>query len=257
MNVGADARAGQGRATSTSPRFTTAGPGHPPPRRQGLRGDDRHRPRPDARRARDAVSAMIDLLAARHGMRAGRRLHALLRLRRPADQRDRRPAELGGLLLLPAGGLAIGGDARCRRVRQPSWAGSSYPRRRPARRSGAGTGGGLSWQTRRGARALEIRSARRAAPPAPRAWRRPGRAPALEPEHRLGRVGERQDVGRCRRVGRMASGPIADGEGVHVVGVLADRWRPAFVQTVHGGLGRLTCSRRGSRPCSGPASREA
>ena len=34
-----------------------AGPGHPPSRRQGLRGDHRHRPRPDERRARGAVAA--------------------------------------------------------------------------------------------------------------------------------------------------------------------------------------------------------
>ena len=45
--------------------------------------------------ARDAVSGMIDLLASalRHG--AGRRLHAVQRLRRPADQRDRRSCRTG------------------------------------------------------------------------------------------------------------------------------------------------------------------
>ena len=45
---------------------------------------------------------MIDLLGKQHGLSAGRRLHALLGLRRSPDQRDRRHAELGGVVLLPA-----------------------------------------------------------------------------------------------------------------------------------------------------------
>ena len=61
--------------------------------------------------ARDAVSAMIDLLA--HALRhaPGRGLHAVQRLRRPADQRDRRHAQLGGVALLPAPRPAVTGGA--------------------------------------------------------------------------------------------------------------------------------------------------
>jgi acetamidase/formamidase len=47
------------------PRFTTAGPVTPAFRREGLRGDDRHRPRPHAVGARAAVSGMVELLAKR------------------------------------------------------------------------------------------------------------------------------------------------------------------------------------------------
>ena len=61
--------------------------------------------------ARDAVSAMVDLLASRFGMRPGRRLHAVQRVRRPADQRDRRSAELGRVALLPAPRPAVIGEA--------------------------------------------------------------------------------------------------------------------------------------------------
>ena len=68
MNVVADARPGRRTRNLKTPRFTHARAGDPPSRRQGLRGDDRHRPRPDggAREARSA--SMIDLLAARHGL---------------------------------------------------------------------------------------------------------------------------------------------------------------------------------------------
>ena len=66
------------------PRFTHAGPGDPPSRRRGLRGDDRHRPRPDDRARATRSSGMIDLLAARERHEPGRGLHALLGRRRPA-----------------------------------------------------------------------------------------------------------------------------------------------------------------------------
>ena len=49
-----------------------------------------------------AVMGMVELLSKRHQDERGRRLHALLGRRRPADQRDRRYAELGRVLLFPA-----------------------------------------------------------------------------------------------------------------------------------------------------------
>ena len=61
--------------------------------------------------ARDAVSQMIDILGAHHGLSADRRLHALLGLRRPADQRDRRSAELGRVVLFPARGFRVSDDS--------------------------------------------------------------------------------------------------------------------------------------------------
>ena len=57
--------------------------------------------------ARDAVAGMIDLLAARHGMSPVDAYMLCSRLRRPADQRDRRHAELGGLVLFSAHRLRV------------------------------------------------------------------------------------------------------------------------------------------------------
>ena len=57
--------------------------------------------------ARMAVSEMVELLSRRYGYSADRRLHAVQRLRRPAHQLDRRRAELGRLVLLPAGGAGV------------------------------------------------------------------------------------------------------------------------------------------------------
>ena len=61
--------------------------------------------------ARDAVSGMIDLLAAREKHEPGRGLHALLGRRRPAHLLHRRRAELGRLALHAAGRLRVS-DAR-------------------------------------------------------------------------------------------------------------------------------------------------
>ena len=61
--------------------------------------------------ARDAVSAMIDLLSVALRHAPGRGLHAVQRLRRPADQRDRRHAQLGRVALLPAPRPAVTGGA--------------------------------------------------------------------------------------------------------------------------------------------------
>ena len=65
-------------ANLKTPRFTTPGPGDPASRRQGLRGDDRHRAGPDDG-ARDAVAGMIDLLCAQQRHGGGRCLHARAR----------------------------------------------------------------------------------------------------------------------------------------------------------------------------------
>ena len=59
--------------------------------------------------ARMAVSEMVELLSRRYNYCADRRLHAVQRLRGPADQLDRRRAELGGVVLLSARGAGIGG----------------------------------------------------------------------------------------------------------------------------------------------------
>ena len=93
-------------ANLKSPRFTTPGPGQPPSRRRRLRGDDRRRPRSDDRRARGGV-AHDRPPRGRARPEPGRRLHAAFRLRRSAHQRDRRPAELGRVLLLPAHRLLV------------------------------------------------------------------------------------------------------------------------------------------------------
>ena len=83
-----------------SPRYVTQGPVTDHFDKQGLRGDDRHRPGPDGRcahgRLRDGRAALQALR-----LRAGGRLHALQRLRRPAHQLDRRRAELGRLVHFP------------------------------------------------------------------------------------------------------------------------------------------------------------
>ena len=52
--------------------------------------------------ARQAVAQMVDLLGRPLRARPGRRLHAGFGVRRSAHQRDRRHAELGGVVLLPA-----------------------------------------------------------------------------------------------------------------------------------------------------------
>ena len=54
---GADVRPGQGRQPASRRASPPPGPVTPPSRRQGLRGDDRHRPRPDGRRARRGRAA--------------------------------------------------------------------------------------------------------------------------------------------------------------------------------------------------------
>ena len=51
--------------------------------------------------ARESVMRMIDLLGAEHGLDPVDAYMLVLGLRRPADQRNRRHAELGRLLLLP------------------------------------------------------------------------------------------------------------------------------------------------------------
>src|SRR5262249_26224699 len=72
-----------------------------PPRRQRLRGDHRRRARPDGGLAGGGRQHDRPALRpSRH--EAGRGLHARLGLRRPPYLRDRRPAELGGVVLLPA-----------------------------------------------------------------------------------------------------------------------------------------------------------
>jgi acetamidase/formamidase len=89
------------------PRFRTLRSGDPPFRCQGLRRDDRHRPRPDAGGA--GRGDEHDRLAEPHSRHVGRRgLHAVQRRGRLADQRDRRSAELGGVVLLPPRRLRIG-----------------------------------------------------------------------------------------------------------------------------------------------------
>ena len=61
-----------------TPRFTTLGPGDAPSRRQGLRGDDRHRAGPDGgRQKRGRADGRPARRPLRHG--PGRRLHALSR----------------------------------------------------------------------------------------------------------------------------------------------------------------------------------
>ena len=84
------------------PALHHARPGHPPPRRQGLRGHDRHRCRTCSRPRAMRSSGMIDLLCRAPRHEPGRGLHAVQRLRRSAHLRDRRSAELGGVALLPA-----------------------------------------------------------------------------------------------------------------------------------------------------------
>ena len=69
--------------------------GDPPSRRRRLRGDHRHRSRSDAGGARRGQRAWSTCSSTRFGMRAGRRLHAVQRVRRPADQRDRRSCRTG------------------------------------------------------------------------------------------------------------------------------------------------------------------
>ena len=61
--------------------------------------------------ARRRSCGMVDLLVGALRHEPGRRLHAVQRLRRPADQRDRRHAELGGVVLLPARRLRMTGRA--------------------------------------------------------------------------------------------------------------------------------------------------
>ena len=83
-----------------------AGPGVAPSRREGLRRDDGHRPRPVHRRAQ--CRQRHDRPAHQAPQHVGdRSLHAVLGLRRPQDQRDRRHAELGGEPVLPAGGAGL------------------------------------------------------------------------------------------------------------------------------------------------------
>src|SRR5262245_17583648 len=91
------------------PTLHDTGAGRAPHGRQGLRSHHRHRPRPDGSgpfggcgHDRPAVGAPSDA--------AGRRLYAVQRLRRPQDQRDRRPAELGGIVLFPAPRLGMNAD---------------------------------------------------------------------------------------------------------------------------------------------------
>ena len=79
-----------------------AGPGDAPSRRQGLRGDDRHRAGPDGRRARAPSAEMVDLLGAALQHERRSTPTCWLDLRRSADHRDRRHAELGRVVLLPA-----------------------------------------------------------------------------------------------------------------------------------------------------------
>ena len=67
MDVMLTLRSGEGRQAEDA-ALHDAGPGDAPPRRQGLRGDDRHRAGPDGGRAGVRSSQMIDLLAARDGM---------------------------------------------------------------------------------------------------------------------------------------------------------------------------------------------
>ena len=67
MTVALTLRPGQGRQPAIA-ALHHAGPGHPPSRRQGLRGDDRHRPRPDGRRARRGRAAWSTCSPRRYGM---------------------------------------------------------------------------------------------------------------------------------------------------------------------------------------------
>ena len=64
--------------------------------------------------ARESVMRMIDLLAAEHGLNPVDAYMLVLRLRRPAHQRDRRHAELGRVLLLPAHRLLVTAWSRAR-----------------------------------------------------------------------------------------------------------------------------------------------
>ena len=142
MNVVLDVRPGEGRQPRDA-ALHHARPGDPPSRRQGLRGDDRHRPRPDGRRRATRSASMIDLLGRPARPVAGRRLHALLGLRRPPHQRDRRHAELGRLVLFPAGRLRVTSSAPAGRT--PTLASPSSPSAtsssRSRRRTGARTRG--------------------------------------------------------------------------------------------------------------------
>ena len=107
--------------------------------------------------ARDAVSP-TDRPArrARHGMDAGRRLHARLGLRRPADLRDRRHAELGGVVLLPALRLRVTATARPARRPRPTrrrrrcWASRASPCPSTPRPACARSSRDLSFDSSRG-----------------------------------------------------------------------------------------------------------
>ena len=80
--------------------------GDPAPRRGRIRGDDGRRPRPDGRGARRRLRHDRPAhIPPRHVRRGS--LYAVQRLRRPAGQRDRGHAELGGQLLLPARGAVL------------------------------------------------------------------------------------------------------------------------------------------------------
>ena len=86
-------------ANLKSPRFTTPGPVSR--HLDGAGYEATTGVGPDLMTAaREAVSRMIDLIAAEHGLNPVDAYMLLLRLRRPAHQRDRRHAELGRVLLL-------------------------------------------------------------------------------------------------------------------------------------------------------------
>ncbi len=98
-------------ANLAEPAVHDARPRDAPPRRRRLRGDDRHRPRPHdgGARKRDADDRPA---RGRPRPRADRRLHPALGVRRPAHQRDRRPAELARVVLLPAHRLFVNVSAQ-------------------------------------------------------------------------------------------------------------------------------------------------
>ena len=101
MNGDRHPRSRQGRRRSRMPRFTIPGPVTRHVDQAGYEVTTGIGPDLMAA-ARDAVAGMIDLHHGAHRHAAGRGLHALVGRRRPAHQRGRRPAQLGGFLLFSA-----------------------------------------------------------------------------------------------------------------------------------------------------------